>query len=74
MSGTHLISRREVYLEGPDATELNTVNIWTSEYEHAPEADERVWVVFVFPHYPTVHHRHILKTQQICSWGSLARP
>jgi hypothetical protein len=73
MSATHLIPRREVYLEGPDATELNTVDVWTSESDQASEADERVWVVFVFPHYPTAHRRHILNNQQICSRGSLAR-
>lgn len=73
MSATHLIPRREVYLEGPDATELNTVDVWTSESDQASEADEGVWVVFVFLHYPTAHRRPILNNQQICSRGSLAR-
>jgi hypothetical protein len=73
MSSTLLTCRREVYLEGLDATELNTVDIWFPGSDLASEADEKLWVVFVFIQYSTSHSSVKLTDHQIYSRRSLAR-
>jgi acetyl esterase/lipase len=52
MDGNHLSSHREIYLEDPDGTSLNTVDIWTSESELSSTDDERVWVMLVLTSFP----------------------
>jgi hypothetical protein len=56
MGGNDLSSHRELYLEGPDATNLNTVDIWCSKPDSASPDDERLWVMLVCP---------VLSSQQI---------
>jgi hypothetical protein len=73
MSSTLLTYRREVYLESPDATELNTVDIWSPSSDLASEADKKLWVVFVFTQYSTSHSSVKLTNHQIYSRRSLAR-
>jgi hypothetical protein len=47
MGNNSLTSRTEIYFEGPDATGLNTVDIWTTGSDLASDGDERLWVMFV---------------------------
>lgn len=60
MSGPPLTCRRETYSEDPDATELNTVDIWTSGSSLGAGDDENIWVMFVFNDKPPSRRSLIL--------------
>ncbi|KAE9376755.1 alpha/beta-hydrolase [Stipitochalara longipes BDJ] len=47
MAGHPLTLRTEVYLQGPDATELNTIDVWTSGSDLGSESDNKIWVVYI---------------------------
>ena len=74
MGDNQLHSHSEIYLQGPDATKLNTVDVWASESDRASTDNESVWVVFVPPtYYSFFLTRLTLIDRQLHSWRRLAR-
>jgi len=75
MGGSQLHSHSEIYLQGPDTTKLNTVDVWTSESDVASTDNERAWVMFVsHQFFLFLVTRFTLIEQQLHSWRSLERP
>jgi hypothetical protein len=46
---TALIHSRQRYLDVPEATKLNTVDIWTRDSEPATKGDGKSWIMSVLP-------------------------
>ncbi|TVY46230.1 Kynurenine formamidase [Lachnellula occidentalis] len=42
-----LIHSTQRYLEGPEATELHTVIIWTNDLSPATKGDGKIWVIYI---------------------------
>jgi hypothetical protein len=47
MGGFQLICKRHIYLEGPNAVNLNTVDVWIPESAPIVKGDGKTWVMFV---------------------------
>ncbi|TVY59128.1 Kynurenine formamidase [Lachnellula suecica] len=42
-----LIRSTQLYLEGDEATQLNTVDIWTSNLSPVSKGDDKLWIIYV---------------------------
>jgi hypothetical protein len=49
MSSSQLKRTRQSYLVQPNATELHTVDVWTSDSVPLDEESKKLWVMFVNP-------------------------